>query len=174
MYKILCICLVFSINAQSQIVSKYWHVSDVRNTLLELGVKTPTIQDFEKTRKQYIGASIIFLSNYFLFSKKLSFSDCYSDTVFIQKKHIVPRKKDTYVSFRYPGDELACNSLVENCYVGDAFMKLINFNAKSLTYYDGIGNKPNKFSYKICVLSAEKIALLCDNANIVLLLTKGK
>jgi hypothetical protein len=173
MYRLICISisLIFSIHCKAQVVDKYWQINDVKNTLLELGAKNPSIKDFRTIKKYYIGGDVSFFSNYFLFSKKLKSTDCYSDTVFILGKHQVIKKEDTEVSFRYPGDELSCDSL-DNCYVGSSFMKLINLNAPSLIFYDGMGNKPDKFSYKICIINKDRIALLCDNANIILILVK--
>lgn len=167
-----------SVNCQAQSITKCWRIVDVKNTLLELGAKTPSIKNFADIKKYYVGGEITFHNNnYFLFSKKLKATDCYSDTVFIGKKYQVPKKNDTEISLRYPGDELSCDSLdrsLGKCYVGTSFMKLINLNTSSLIFYEGIGNLPDKCLYKVCIISQDRIALLCDNANVVLILRNEK
>lgn len=177
MYRLIFLCFIIASNCKGQSFDKYWHIVDVKNTLLELGAKTPAIKNFATIKKCYRAGTITFHNSYFLFSKKLQSTDCYSDTVFISTKHQVPKKNDTEISFRYPGDELSCDSsdiFLDKCYVGTSFMQLINLNASSLTFYEGTGNAPNKFSYKLCVISQDRLALLCDNANVVLILARDK
>ena len=167
--------ILLPFNSKTQVFAKYWRITDVKNTLLELGVASPSNTEFTKIRRSYLGGKITFSNGVFMFSKRLRLTEAYSDTVFLGNKYVVNRKVDTEISLRYPGDELDCDSISNSlniCYVGDSFMRLINLDESFLTYYDAKGNSPNIFVYKVCLIKNNKIALFCTNANIILILTE--
>lgn len=150
-----------------------WEITNAKNTLLELGAVFPAIKDFSSIKKKYVGKYIYFNRAYFLFSKKLKPTSSYCDTVFIRKKYNYQKKDDTELTLKYPGDELNCDSLGianENCFVGASFMKLLGLHSKNLTLFDATGNLPDQFKYKVCIINKNTIGLLCENANVLLIL----
>jgi hypothetical protein len=150
-----------------------WKIVNAKNTLLELGVASPSIKDFSSIKRKYLGGRISFHGTYFLFSSKLKNTSSYSDTVFIGKKYLFLKKEDTELTREYPGDELNCDSIemVEGkCFVGTSFMKLLGSKSSTLTFFDATGNFPDKFKYKLCVVEKNKIGLLCENSNVLLIL----
>lgn len=122
-----------------------WKIIDVKNTVLELGIVSPAIKDFNLIKSKYVGKCVNFKRTYFSFSKKLRSTNSYFDTVFIGKKYQFQKKDDIDLTFKYPGDELNCDSLDifnKKYFVGTSFMKLLGLDSKSLIFFDATGNLP--------------------------------
>lgn len=152
-----------------------WIIKKAINTNLELGSPKPAITDFQDEAKFYVGRAVYIQDSLLFFDKQLKNSNSYSDTIFFKGCKTLQKVKDNNLTYRYPGDELACIPAngKEKCFVGESFMNLLESKDTTLMVYDMLSNYPNFYSYKLCIITKNKrVGLLLENSLILLILEK--
>ena len=115
----------------------------------------------------YSNDSLLFLP------KKISNQLFSADTIRFYKTYKYEVVEDTELTIKYPGDELADTAL-ENRIVGKTFINLIGIDASSLDVKLGNGIKETTSNYRLCKLSATKMALVLLDQNVLIFLEKCK
>lgn len=153
-----------------------WVITKVVNTNLQLGVANPVDIDFKAQEKLFIGNAIYIQGKMLFFSKALKKSESYADTVFIGECKTFKKTEDNEISLRYPGDELSCEPArvdQNKCFVGRSFMKLLGNKEASLSFYELKSNRPNFYTYKLCIIKKQKkMGLLLENSSLLLLIER--
>lgn len=175
LYTIFSVVIVnCSIYAQTSQPQK-WKVVDVKNTFLEIGALKPMLTDFKHIKKQYMGKIFFFYNDRIVFPDDLKNSSSFCNNIRIGITYKVKKIPDTDQSFRYPGDELNCDSLqivTGNCFVGSSFMHLLGSKSDSLTITNAFCDSNTPYVYKILELSKNRMAIFLMNSNLLLICSR--
>ncbi|MFY7936405.1 MAG: hypothetical protein ACOVOQ_03430 [Flavobacterium sp.] len=180
--RLICLILiVFNTSKCSNGIEKdltdCWDVKNCISLQTDIGIASKELLQELKQHQENLnkikGENIYSNDSLLFLPKKISNQLFSADTIRFYKTYKYEVVEDTELTIKYPGDELADTAL-ENRIVGKTFINLIGIDASSLDVKLGNGIKETTSNYRLCKLSATKMALVLLDQNVLIFLEKCK
>ena len=154
-----------------------WDVKNCISLQTDIGIASKELLQELKQHQENLnkikGENIYSNDSLLFLPKKISNQLFSADTIRFYKTYKYEVVEDTELTIKYPGDELADTAL-ENRIVGKTFINLIGIDASSLDVKLGNGIKETTSNFRLCKLSATKMALVLLDQNVLIFLEKCK
>lgn len=180
--RLICLILiVFNTSKCSNGIEKdltdCWDVKNCISLQTDIGIASKELLQELKQHQENLnkikGENIYSNDSLLFLPKKISNQLFSADTIRFYKTYKYEVVEDTELTIKYPGDELADTAL-ENRIVGKTFINLIGIDASSLDVKLGNGIKETTSNFRLCKLSATKMALVLLDQNVLIFLEKCK